>query len=263
MHARQLSKPGLDVAKAVIRTGGFQVFYHACGRPDLSEDGDPDNHIRAHHRVREHIGAHNNIEQGCRLAFAGGNIGIPGFPRDVAGFGILLEHHWRVSYYEEKKKGGWTGLWGLLDKGRIPKPYMKKEADIPFKIGEVLTLDQDGEAAFLRMVLRLRHAIEHSCGGGKDMQPTLTLVGGKPVISAVVRHLRAEPEDYYPMVRAILPPDRFPKINSIILSGIEPGDGLMLVSGPKVRELVRTNRQYADIYHDRAMLEAVLEASKI
>jgi len=209
-----------EIARKVLGESALEVYLWASGRAkDLNDVclGDrfsmSDNYVRAVHNVSESKLEFYKICSQDSLLYGREEV------RGLEARGHSPLNSLNIVAYGPAKC--------IERKGLI----FKKEVERSPPLSDFVKNGGSRDAYFMKFVI---NADVFDSAGRQGQYPVLTIVTNRQVVEQVVGYLRQNPQQYESVVRAILPKDRFPKVNSGILSQMRVTGNLVLLDAEKV-----------------------------
>lgn len=213
------------------KESGFLLYQHAFGRGDLNDWSNSGCYVRAVENIKKPEGSFSDN-------FA---VYIADYPIRYGGFGLdnLLYNHrlkpaivvhgqllGRREIPTQVKKRGLAGLFSRKEAGKKITAYDKIQ-----KVSDVTNIQKDKDAYIIRLTIHadIRDDVGRECSLGY-----FSVVSDKALIEEAVDYLKKNPQDYYNLVRGVLPGNKFPKTNKGILDRTKIPDEIAFLDLAKI-----------------------------
>ncbi|MBU1111682.1 MAG: hypothetical protein ABIG93_03345 [archaeon] len=220
-----------QIIENLMQKGGWELYHHACGRPDLNDTGDESCYVRAFYNVANPITNGNNLKSFLGV-FAEADYGLSGTDKDDN----------EIVMY-----------------GRFPTKR---------SLAELIERTDDSAPYFVR--LEIKASVPDNFGR-RGATPSLTIVADQSSILSLVEYLKENPNDYYEAIGMLVPNESYPNVNKGILQEVKPASEIMFLDMdqvvanmendlPKWEDVVAKNREAWDKLRGFAQLEVVSAA---
>ena len=115
---------------------------------------------------------------------------------------------------KKTEKKGFLGLSRKVD---------YKTEIIYFKIKDFVNVESDEEAYFLDFLIRARIKDDH---WAKVPYQKFVIITNKNLAENTFDYLQKNPQEYYKLIKELLPRGKYPNVNSNILDKVEPSSGV-------------------------------------
>lgn len=178
-----------QIVDRIMRNGGWELYHHATGRDDLNDMGTNDCYVRAHHNVRNQ--------------------------RMTDGLGSYIKILTDAEYCSSGKP---TEDAEVVMYGKLPSE--KTIAHL------VVNSSSEQEAYFARLDINAIVLDRHRRDGSN---PVLTIVADRESVNQLIDYLKNNPNDYYSVIRMLVPDSKYPQVNKGILQEAKPASRIILL----------------------------------
>lgn len=239
-----------ELGQRVLEEGGFEVFVHAMHRPDLNDWVKNEScYVRALHNIKfgpyyggptyasgigmkRLVQSYLDMKPEHMLQISAPNarpytIG-EGKQRMPIRVSLLAERIYDEQYDTGRKTTAHTevpspGFWGKLGMKTVQEsqvPVLEtRKTYTPARLGDILDESRDRDGLAYVLTLSINKEIRE--GGPRPRAghtPEISLIAGKALSEDLVSYALRNPGDYYDLIRAFIPEDRFPNVYRGILS---------------------------------------------
>lgn len=243
----------------IQKSTGYEVFHHAIGRGDLNDFGDERSYIMAVHNIRNPAAKVGSpISTTLNIIVSHEHTAIDNL-YNVVSYGQFPTEQ-KVEREEDVPVVGLVrrpGLFGLFlpkierETGETERRLVTRYVWQTAPLSELVKTDDRSPAYFTRLTIPARIPDE---GGRSGMYPSLTIISNQELCEGIIQHLQDSPQDYIPLLRAILKDQ--PKVRKGIIDRIEPTDTTYFVQRGKVN-VGRLQELYGESKRERAYFEKV------